>query len=97
MGGIGAAFALAYAIYFIQVYFVARKRYEFTFSREFTVCYGSQIALVVGCLILVLFTDGLLKYSVGCLFILLSIFFGIRDLNKRMDILGMLKQKLNNR
>ena len=95
--GIGAAFALAYAIYFIQVYFVARKRYEFTFSREFTVCYGSQIALVVGCLILVLFTDGLLKYSVGCLFILLSIFFGIRDLNKRMDILGMLKQKLNNR
>ena len=97
LAGIGATFTLAYTIYFIQVYLVARKRYEFTFSREFIVCYGSQIALVVGCLILVLFADGLMKYSVGCWFILLSTFLGIRGLNKRIDILGILKQKLNNR
>ena len=97
LAGIGATFTLAYTIYFIQVYLVARKRYEFTFSREFIVCYGSQIALVVGCLILVLFADGLMKYSVGCWFILLSTFLGIHGLNKRIDILGILKQKLNNR
>lgn len=91
--GIGTAFALTYAIYFSQVYIIARRRYGFRFSQAFINCYGVQLFLVIGCLTLVLTTDSILKYSIGSLIILISGILSLRGLNQRMDINSIIKQR----
>lgn len=91
--GIGIAFAVSYLLYFIQVYLIARSRYRFRFTYDFLKVYANQLALIIACLVMVLVSDGLLKYSVGVLFILVSSFLGIRGLNQKMDIISIIKQK----
>lgn len=97
LSGIGAAFTLVYAIYLVQVYLIARKKYQFRFSRNFIRCYGCQIVLVCGCLALVLLSKGIFTYLIGSLFILASSLFGLRGLNQRMDLVSVIKQRFLHR
>ena len=97
LSGIGVAFTLVYAIYLVQVYLIARKKYQFRFSRNFIRCYGCQIVLVCGCLALVLLSKGMFTYLIGSLFILASSVFGLRGLNQRMDLISVIKQRFLHR
>ena len=92
--GLGLAFALEYVVYFLQCYFIARKRYEFRFSDSFIKCYGIQLLLVVTCLAVVMLFEGWLKYSLGCGIIVISSFLGIQGLNQRMNFLAFVKNKI---
>lgn len=92
--GIGAAFALNYLVYFIQVYLISRHRYEFRFSKSFIQTYGVQLLLVVICLAVVLLLDGFAKYTIGAIIIMLSSYLGLKGLNQRMDISSIIKKKL---
>lgn len=91
--GLGIAFALSYFVYFIQVYLISHKRYGFNFSREFIKCYGVHLLLIAGVLVLVLLTDGAIKYTLGIIFIVISICLGARGLNQRLDFISVFKQK----
>lgn len=93
--GIGAAFAVNYISYFIQVYLIARHRYNFRFSNSFLRCYGIQTLLVISCLVVVLLSDGFIKYLIGIIIVCLSTFLGLRGLNQRLDLLSVIKSRLN--
>lgn len=95
--GLGIAFALQYVIYFMQVYFIARKRYEFRFSGTFIRCYVSQLLLVVSCLIIVLVFDGWMKYMFGTVIIILSSYLGLKGLNQRMNLFEFIKNRITRR
>lgn len=93
--GIGAAFALNYLVYFIQVYLIARHRYQFRFSTEFIRCYVFQFALVCSCLVVVLMLDGVVKYAIGIVLFILSCYIGLKGLNQRMDLATVIKNKIH--
>lgn len=93
--GIGAAFALNYLVYFIQVYLIARHRYNFRFSKDFMCCYGSQLALVTACLSVVLMLEGAAKYAIGIALIICSCYLGFKGLNQRIDLTSIVKNKLH--
>ena len=95
--GLGIAFALQYVIYFMQVYFIARKRYEFRFSGTFIRCYVSQLLLVVSCLTIVLVFDGWMKYTFGSVIIILSSYLGLKGLNQRMNLFEFIKNRITRR
>lgn len=92
--GVGIAFALEYLVYFIQVYVIARKRYDFKFSNTFIKCYGIQLLLVITCLAIVMVFDGWMKYSLGCVVIAISCILGVKGLNQRMNLLSFVKNKI---
>lgn len=92
--GLGLAFALEYVAYFLQCYFIARKKYDFRFSDNFIKCYGIQLLLLVICLAVVMLFDGWLKYSLGCAIVVISCFLGIQGLNQRMNLLGIVENKI---
>ena len=89
--GLGIAFALEYAVYFIQCYLIARKRYDFRFSMSFIRSYVIHLFLVILCLVIVLIFDGWIKYSLGSILIVISCYLGLKGLNKRMNLLGFIK------
>lgn len=93
--GLGAAFALNYISYSIQVYIIARHRYHFNFSNSFIKCYTIQTLLIIACLAIVLLLDGVVKYAVGIAIIFLSSYLGIKGLNQRMDLVSVIKTKLH--
>lgn len=92
--GIGVAFALNYLIYFIQVYLIARHRYQFRFDNSFTRSYGIQIILLIACLATVLMIEGFVKYGIGVILIIVSSYLGLKGLNQRMDLVSVVKNKI---
>lgn len=95
--GLGVAFALNYLVYFIQVYLIARNRYSFRFSNNFVKVFGIQLLLVIICFSVVLFFDGWIKYTLGCVLIAISSFLGIKGLNQCMNLSEFIKNKLAKR
>ena len=92
--GLGIAFAMQYVVYFLIVYLIARKRYDFRFTANFIKCYGIQLLLVITCLAIVMIFSGWLKYTLGCIVIAISCFLGIKGLNQRMNLLGFVRNKI---
>lgn len=92
--GLGIAFALEYVVYFLQVYLIARKRYNFRFSMEFIKCYGIQLLGVIACLVVVMFLKGWMKYTIGSLVVIISCYLGIKGLEQRLNLLALIKDKI---
>lgn len=95
--GLGIAFAMQYAVYFIQCYIIAKKRYKFRFSNSFIRCYCIQLLLVIVCLTIVMTLDGWPKYTFGSVIIALSCYLGIKGLNQRMNLFELIKNKVTKR
>ena len=93
--GLGIAFALEYLVYFMQVYIIARKRYNFRFTNSFIKIYCIQLLLIIVCLGIVLLLDGWQKYTFGFVLIAISCALGIRGLNQRIDLFGFIKNKIS--
>lgn len=94
LAGLGMAFALEYVVYFLQVYLIARKRYDFRFSRSFIKCYGVQLLLIIASLTVAMLFNGWLKYTIGCVIIAVSGYLGIKGLNQRMNLAVFVKNKI---
>lgn len=95
--GLGFAFAFKYFIYFLQVYFIARHRYEFRFSKSFIMCYGTQLLLVLLCFTIVQVFEGGLKYILGSVIIVISSYLSLKGLNQRINLTDILKNKIMNK
>ena len=95
--GIGIAFALNYLVYFIQVYLIACKRYGFQFSNNFIKTYFSQLIGLLICLAIVLNFTGWQKYTFGVVIIILCTSYCLFLLNKKIDLMGALRNKITNK
>lgn len=90
--GLGIAFALDYVCYFIQVLLIARSKYNFHFHKGFYRAFIPQLLLVCSCLLIVLLTQGWLKYLLGVIVIFISIYLSLSGLNKKLDIIGLIRK-----
>lgn len=93
--GVGIAFTLQYLVYLIQVYLIARKRYQFRFSNNFIQTYFCLLIALILCLVIVLSFNGWQKYTFGVLIILLCSGYCLFLLNKKIDLLGAVRNKIN--
>lgn len=86
LDGLGVSFLLAYILYLVQVYVVAKHRYAFGFSREFYRVFGLQLLLGVLCFCAVKVLPAPWSYGVGGLLILVSTLYAFYELDRRLDI-----------
>lgn len=88
--GLGVAFLISYFLYSVQVYFVARIRYGFRFSRPFMQVFSVLIVLVLISFIVVhVWFSNWVYITLGFLFLICTI-YSLMGLNKRMDILSLI-------
>lgn len=93
LAGLGIAFTLSYLIYFIQVFFIAKRRYEYAFSAEFMRVMLSQTVLLLLCFALAIMHKQIVTYFAGSILIFISGVISLIGLNRRMDILGAIRSK----
>lgn len=94
LSGLGISFVIKYILYFIQVYTIAHKKYDFAFDKSYLQLMFTQIFIVLSGVVLVLFVQSYWRFVFGSLLALVAITFSFRELNRRMDIMSFIKKKL---
>ena len=89
--GLGASFLFTYFLYFIQVFFIAYKRYGFVLSSSFKNIFIIQLLLVVASLCVVkLIQSGWMYLPLSFLFVASST-FSYLELDKRLGLREIIK------
>lgn len=89
LDGLGISFLISYALYFLQVFMLAKYKYEFIFSTHFYKIFGIQLALGILCFVVTMFVSAPIAYILGLPFILISVWYSFKELDKRMDLKGI--------
>ena len=84
--GLGISFLIAYFLYLIQVFIVAKTKYSFAFTLNLYKIFISQLLLAVVCFLIVKFLDSRYSYILGSILIATSAYYSYKELDKRMGI-----------
>lgn len=86
LSGLGISFLISYIFFLIQVFLIAKFRYEFGFTNSFYKIFVLQLLLAITCLVAVKLLISPYSYIFGFILIALSSFFSYRELDKRLGI-----------
>jgi O-antigen/teichoic acid export membrane protein len=90
--GLGISFAIYYMLYLVQVYFISRIKFQFRFNQPFLKIFAIQLGLaVIGFFIVEVFGQPK-QYIFGIIIIAISGIYSFWELDKRLEILNLLKQ-----
>lgn len=96
--GLGLAFAFSYLIYTIQVFTITKIKFQFSFDGSLIRIFFIQFCMAIAVFILVKFLNNPFTYIAGLFVIIISCWFSLFQLNKRLSLINLLnklKQKLN--
>lgn len=89
--GLGISFVISYAIYLFQVYAVSSIKYDFKFDREFIKIFGIQFSLAIAGFGVTQLMNQPYNFIIGIFLILFSGWYSIKELDKRLGLLSLLK------
>lgn len=92
--GLGISFMVSFFIYLVQVYFISKRKYMFNLSFDVKKIFSIQLFLALLCLWGVLTIKGNMKFFIGATLIIVSIFFSVKELDKRIDLMVIIKSIL---
>nr|WP_255651221.1 O-antigen translocase [Cesiribacter sp. SM1] len=93
--GLGVSFLLTYVVYLLQVYLLARARYQFNFEFHFYKLFGIQLILAISCFLAVKVLEQPYSYMVGLCLIVVSVVHAYQELNKRLGLMAILENIRN--
>lgn len=93
--GLGIAFMQGNLIYLLQVYLIARKRYEFRFTSSFINVFVIQFVMVVISFIIVHVWQSNYAYILHFILLLGSAYYSLRELDRRMNLKQLVLKRIN--
>lgn len=84
--GLGMSFLISFFLYLMQVYMIAKVKYDFSYNKSFLKIFGLQLLLAVMSFIVMKLVPLPYNYIVGVIFIITSVSYSYSELNKRMEI-----------
>ncbi len=90
LDGLGISFMIGYLAYFLQVFFLAKHFYQFSFNNEFSKIFGLQLIPGLLCFVIVKFIPSPWSYFAGIPIICLSALFSLREIDKRVALKSFL-------
>lgn len=91
--GLGISFLISFLVYAVQVFIVARRHYEFSFNSSFVKIGIVQFVIGLACFFIVRKVPQPWTYISGTGLILVSLFISFRELDKRIMLVSLLKEK----
>ena len=93
--GVGVSFIICYIVYFIQVFVIAYKKYDFTYSGRFLKIFAIQVVFAGVGLLIALLLNHLARYVLGGILCVILTVYSYIELNKRVMISEVIKQKVH--
>ena len=91
--GLGISFLVGYFLYFIQIYIIAKKKYNFSYDLNFVKIFIIQISLAIISFLAVKITSH--PYLIGSVFLLASSYYSFTELDKRLELKILFKKFKN--
>jgi len=95
--GLGISFLTGYFVYLVQVFLLARIKYDFKFDKAFQKIFLLQFMLGLLCFMSSKFLDNKYLYYFGSILIIFSCFYSFRELNKRIGLKALLTDRFKRR
>jgi O-antigen/teichoic acid export membrane protein len=92
--GMGIAFVALYLVYFIMMSIIAWKKYGFVFGKEFNKLFVVQFIMCMVCFLIVYQKSYPFAYAGGTVLFVISLVYSIRKLNERIDLKGIIRNKI---
>lgn len=86
LDGLGQSFLIVYILYFIQVYFIAKVKYQFYFENRLIKIFFIQLIIGISCFLVVKLFTGVSIYIIGMFLVLLSSFYSFKELDERLEL-----------
>lgn len=93
--GLGIAFVIGYFLYFEQVYFISKNKFAFLFGKAFMKMFVAQFGIAILAFLTVKYMAHPYQYLVGTILIILSGYYSIKELNKRLDLVSIISKLRN--
>ena len=90
--GLGIGFVIGYFLYFLQVYTISWRRYNFRFTGTFNRIFVIQLLFVISILSVVLTVKTFWLYVLAGLVLFLCAIFSLNELEKRLHVWSFLKR-----
>ena len=84
--GLGISFMIGYLLYLIQVFFLCKIKYKFSFDSAFIRIFAIQFSLAIGCFVVVKFIGKPYFYIIGMGLIMISALYSYKELDKRLEL-----------
>jgi hypothetical protein len=90
--GLGFSFLISYTLYCIQVFTIAKIKYDFSFHKEAVTLFFIQFLLALVSFIVVNLIEYPYIYLPGIMLIAISSWYSFRELEKRIGIREMIRE-----
>jgi O-antigen/teichoic acid export membrane protein len=90
--GLGISFAMGYLFYLIQVFMVSKIKFAFNFNPDFIKIFFVQFGLAICVFLIIHFLEKPYVYPLGMILAFVSGWYSIRELDKRLGLLSLLKK-----
>ena len=84
--GLGFSFLISYMFSLVQVFFIAKIKYQFSFDRALIKIFTIQFGLAIISFIAVKYFSQPYPYIIGLALILISSWYSIKELDKRLNL-----------
>jgi O-antigen/teichoic acid export membrane protein len=92
--GLGISFLISCLINLIQIFSIINFKYKFKFEKEFGLMFIIQFLVTLSCFLSIYFIKSSYNYYLSIPFAFISIFYSYRELDKKMQIGSLIKNKL---
>lgn len=92
--GLGISFLAGYILYLVQVFFITKVKYQFSFDKVFYKIAGIQFLIGVMCFGIVTILSAPWTYILGSILISISLVYSLKELEKRIGLYSIIKSKL---
>ena len=90
--GLGLSYLITYFVYFVQVFVIAKKRYDFRFSSSFVKIYGVQLVIVFLSFAIMKLWLSSWAYLPSSILFVCCCAFSFFELDKRLKFMEQLKK-----
>ena len=91
--GLGVSFVLGYLLYYLQVLFVSKRKYDYRMSSAFCRLFLISLFINACALCIVLTIDGMMKYLLGSIVIVISLSISLIGIRQRIGSINYFKRK----
>lgn len=92
--GLGISFIISYLLYFLQVFFLAKRLFAFKLGQEGLKIFTFNLLMVIVCLITSIYLSSKFAYLFGALGIVISLIFNLYHLNNRVGFVKLLEKRV---
>lgn len=92
LNGLGMSFLLAYILYLLQVYILTKKKYSFFYESGFIKVFSFQLVAGTLAFLITRYVASPWSYIAGSAVVIISCFYSLNELNKRLGLRAVLNK-----